>query len=46
MVMTKIAELTPIDPTSAAHPFNPKAPLNPNQLTAVAENLMAAELLS
>jgi hypothetical protein len=33
IIMTKLAELTPVDPTSQQHPFNPKAinPLNPSQ---------------
>lgn len=33
IVMTKLAELTPVDPTSESHPFNPKIqnPTNPNQ---------------
>jgi hypothetical protein len=33
ILMTKLAELTPVDPTSEAHPFNPKTPnpANPQQ---------------
>jgi len=33
IIMTKLAELTPVDPTSASHPFNPKTgnPANPQQ---------------
>ncbi len=33
IIMTKLAELTPVDPTSENHPFNPRAqnPLNPAQ---------------
>jgi hypothetical protein len=29
IVMTKIAELTPVDPSAQNHPFNPKTPANP-----------------
>lgn len=32
IIMTKLGELTPVDPTSTAHPFNPK---NPNPLNPI-----------
>lgn len=37
IVMTKLAELTPVDPTSQNHQFNPKTqnPANPSQLVAM-----------
>jgi len=35
IVMTKLAELTPIDPTAERHPFNPRNPSNPKELLPI-----------
>jgi len=35
IVMTKLAELTPVDPTSQTHPFNPKMPNPANPLQQI-----------
>jgi hypothetical protein len=35
IIMTKLGELTPIDPTAERHPFNPRNPSNPKELLPV-----------
>ena len=35
IIMTKLGELTPVDPTAQRHPFNPRNPSNPKELLPV-----------
>ena len=35
IIMTKLGELTPVDPTAERHPFNPRNPSNPKELLPV-----------
>lgn len=35
IIMTKLGELTPVDPTAERHPFNPRNPSNPKKLLPI-----------